>query len=570
MCATRVAADASAQSPRDAALTLAAVACPLLLGRWARGQGLLQGELAARAERRARDRARDSRHAAEEERARIAADLQVAVAGGLRAIIADADALLATPDREALARVAATARAALADVRRILGVLRKAGEAAPLAPGRPEAHDPPPAPAPLPAVLLARRRLPAALADRLLAAGVVLVGTAELAFTDPAAIPTALAVAASLLWRRRAPVVAAAAVLAAIALQSALLDRGSFPLGDVLAMVVATYAIGAYAGRRDAIAGLVLIGAGATLHAAVFYPDGSAAALLGGVVLPWTVGRLVHGHRELTTAERRRNAEIERSRAADARAAVTRERVRVARELHDAVAHNISVIAIQADGAAGILERDPARARECVLLIAAVARRGAHRARPAGRAAGGGGRRRASPRVDELGRAYARGRRAGGAERRRPPRPAPAGSISPPSGSSRRRWPTRPSTPAPGTPGCPSSTRPRARAGDRRRRARPRRRPPRRGHGLVGMRERVALLRRHARRRRPPRGGFVSARRLPSGQMSIRVLIADDQSLVRAGFRLVLENHPDIEVVGEAANGEEAIHAPAGSSRTSC
>ena len=43
--------------------------------------------------------------------------------------------------------------------------------------------------------------------------------------------------------------------------------------------------------------------------------------------------------------------------------------------------------------------------------------------------------------------------------------------------------------------------------------------------------------------------------------MSIRVLIADDQSLVRAGFRLVLENHPDIEVVGEASNGHEAVHS---------
>jgi DNA-binding NarL/FixJ family response regulator len=41
--------------------------------------------------------------------------------------------------------------------------------------------------------------------------------------------------------------------------------------------------------------------------------------------------------------------------------------------------------------------------------------------------------------------------------------------------------------------------------------------------------------------------------------MSVRVLIADDQSLVRAGFRLVLENHPDLEVVGEASNGEEAV-----------
>jgi DNA-binding NarL/FixJ family response regulator len=43
--------------------------------------------------------------------------------------------------------------------------------------------------------------------------------------------------------------------------------------------------------------------------------------------------------------------------------------------------------------------------------------------------------------------------------------------------------------------------------------------------------------------------------------MSIRILIVDDQSLVRAGFRMVLENHPDMEVVGEASNGHEAIHS---------
>jgi DNA-binding NarL/FixJ family response regulator len=42
--------------------------------------------------------------------------------------------------------------------------------------------------------------------------------------------------------------------------------------------------------------------------------------------------------------------------------------------------------------------------------------------------------------------------------------------------------------------------------------------------------------------------------------MTVRVLIADDQSLVRAGFRLVLENHDDLEVVGEASNGHEAIY----------
>jgi DNA-binding NarL/FixJ family response regulator len=41
----------------------------------------------------------------------------------------------------------------------------------------------------------------------------------------------------------------------------------------------------------------------------------------------------------------------------------------------------------------------------------------------------------------------------------------------------------------------------------------------------------------------------------------IRVLIADDQPLMRAGFRMVLEVEDDISVVGEAANGEQAVHS---------
>jgi DNA-binding NarL/FixJ family response regulator len=43
--------------------------------------------------------------------------------------------------------------------------------------------------------------------------------------------------------------------------------------------------------------------------------------------------------------------------------------------------------------------------------------------------------------------------------------------------------------------------------------------------------------------------------------VSTRILIADDQSLVRAGFRLILESQPDFDVVGEAADGEEAVGA---------
>ena len=51
----------------------------------------------------------------------------------------------------------------------------------------------------------------------------------------------------------------------------------------------------------------------------------------------------------------------------------------------------------------------------------------------------------------------------------------------------------------------------------------------------------------------------------------IRVLIADDQALVRAGFRMILEAQPDLEVVGEAADGARGARRwPRRSRPTSC
>src|SRR5690242_11433920 len=43
--------------------------------------------------------------------------------------------------------------------------------------------------------------------------------------------------------------------------------------------------------------------------------------------------------------------------------------------------------------------------------------------------------------------------------------------------------------------------------------------------------------------------------------MTIRVLLADDQELMRMGFRMVLDTQPDIDIVGEASNGLEAVKA---------
>jgi signal transduction histidine kinase len=384
--AVRVAYDPAVERPADALLTLVAVLLPLLVGWWVRGQAELQGRLTARSRRLVRDRDRAARQAAEEERVRIAADLQAAIAGGLDAIAAQAGELPgrlregdADGARALFGSTSAIARGALADVRRVLGILRRDGQGASRSP-----HDPDPlarftvhrpaAPAtavdpPRPPLLAPRT------GDLLVAGGVLAGGALELGLGEGAAAAfTAVPVALPLLLRRRAAVPGALLVVAGIALQSLLVDPASFPLSCMAAVVCAAYAVGAHAGRTASVAGLALFAGAVVAHAAVVHPDGVLAALLGGVTAPWTIGRIVRGHRRLTRQSREDALGAERSRAQEERAAVTEERVRIARELHDAVAHNISVIAIQAGGAQGIVDRDPGRAAEVAGLVEAVAR----------------------------------------------------------------------------------------------------------------------------------------------------------------------------------------------------
>ena len=96
------------------------------------------------------------------------------------------------------------------------------------------------------------------------------------------------------------------------------------------------------------------------------------------------------------------------------------------------------------------------------------------------------------------------------------------------------------------------------------------------GSGIVGMRERCGLLGGELTAGPRPRGGFEVRARLPlapagngarvstaaastSGGTPIKVLLADDQVLVRSGFKVLLDAEDDITVVGEAANGAEAV-----------
>jgi CheY-like chemotaxis protein len=81
------------------------------------------------------------------------------------------------------------------------------------------------------------------------------------------------------------------------------------------------------------------------------------------------------------------------------------------------------------------------------------------------------------------------------------------------------------------------------------------------GRGLIGMRERAGIGRRGARsrarrRRRVP--GLV-APAAGAAAVTVRVLLADDQELVRAGLEMIIDSSDDLEVVGQAADGEQAV-----------
>jgi signal transduction histidine kinase len=114
---------------------------PLLAGRAVRSRLLLQRELREKAERSEAERLERARRATEEERDRIASELQAVVANGVSAMVVQAEAVprvLAAGDTarasESLALIEETGRDALMEMRRLLGVLRREGEQAALAP----------------------------------------------------------------------------------------------------------------------------------------------------------------------------------------------------------------------------------------------------------------------------------------------------------------------------------------------------------------------------------------------------------------------------------------------------
>jgi signal transduction histidine kinase len=87
------------------------------------------------------------------------------------------------------------------------------------------------------------------------------------------------------------------------------------------------------------------------------------------LVIAWLWGGVVHARHAYLQEALDRATRLERERDALARLAVVEERGRIARDLHDVVAHSLSVVVLQADGARHVLESDPARAARALEVI---------------------------------------------------------------------------------------------------------------------------------------------------------------------------------------------------------
>ncbi|MEZ0068845.1 signal transduction histidine kinase [Streptacidiphilus sp. MAP12-20] len=111
-------------------------------------------------------------------------------------------------------------------------------------------------------------------------------------------------------------------------------------------------------------------------HNVMSRPSIIAYAVLASTpfVLSWVLGRFTSIRRAYYLELEDRAARLERERDAQAKVAVAAERARIARELHDVVAHNVSVMIVQADGASYVMDSSPEQAKEALATIAGTGR----------------------------------------------------------------------------------------------------------------------------------------------------------------------------------------------------
>jgi signal transduction histidine kinase len=186
-------------------------------------------------------------------------------------------------------------------------------------------------------------------------------------------------------WRRRWPIPVAAVLLFATGADLVAAAPHEAALQPYVALVLAGYSVGSHAEGRFSVA---LPAALALAAVPVFVLGLSDKQSIGNeitsyiwLLAAWIVGRVVRGMRLQSRELEIANAALAEQRELAAQAAVTVERGRIAREIHDVIAHNVSMMVVQAAAAERVLQADEPAVRSALETIAGTGRQTVHEMR---------------------------------------------------------------------------------------------------------------------------------------------------------------------------------------------
>jgi signal transduction histidine kinase len=201
-----------------------------------------------------------------------------------------------------------------------------------------------------------------------------------------AAVLVMLGITLPLAWRRRYPFTVVIAVVGAFLVSQIVVELPESSI-TLLAGSLAIYSAAAYGRRRFRTVvltlcfGAILAEVSRQLFVSPstqdFRPLLQAFVLVYNAILltlPWVAGSVIRSLRDSKVELADRAAELQREREENARQAVFAERVRISRELHDVVAHHVSVMGVQAGAARRVMDRQPEKAVEALSSIEASSR----------------------------------------------------------------------------------------------------------------------------------------------------------------------------------------------------
>lgn len=211
--------------------------------------------------------------------------------------------------------------------------------------------------------------------DRLFVAFLIVVAVVDLAASSfregPLVLNIAIMVgiALSFVWRRTKPVVPLVCTLAGLLVMAMWLTEPPNMFAAILYLLTSAYSVGRHlSGRASVLAGAAGA-AGITTLAIIFDPSDVFFPVTFFWIVPWVVGRTIRNQTALARELAEKGERAALVHEADRMRAIALERSRIARELHDVLAHNLSVMVVQAGAARRIVESNPDQVVEVARLI---------------------------------------------------------------------------------------------------------------------------------------------------------------------------------------------------------